>query len=364
MSLLYRVFSVAAGLGAWSRRIFIWFLPLNWILLVLLIAGTFGAAREARYAWQNDAEATPMSIGEVLGKPELEGRFVRVAGTLIPTAVFEVSRSSRRSGRTTVEASYLPLISRNDGKAILVERSGIWSTMRDPVETTVTGMLVPIDSKVLTELQKTGGKVQDLPFDLELMIEDGRHPWPLAGALGATIACALLVFGMLLGMLRRNVIFQSAASAFEAAKATSKPDPAREIRVTASGPFDLIGQPTMQLVNQPVAIARLSTGRIGFIAGRVDDSAESGSAANLLAITVEPADLAEPEPGWYYHGFARSPALRIAHLDARGRARETVLACPTVSDTVALAELLVTLSRTPVPAVPAASGRGNDSAMA
>ena len=364
MSLLYRVFGVAAAIGNWSRRIFIWFLPLNWILLIGLAAGTFGAAREARYAWLNDSDATPMSVGEVLGQPELEGRFVRVAGTLIPTAVFEVSKNSRRSGQTTVEASYLPLISRADGKAILVERRGIWTTRREPVETTVTGMLLPIDSMVLTELRNDGGKVQDLPFDLELMIEEGRQPWSLAGALAATIGCGLLVLGMLLGMLRRNIIFQSTTSAFDVASAAGKTDPDREISVTATGPFDLAGRPTMHLANQPVSIAQLGSKRIGFVAGRVDGSPESGDVAGLLAIVVEPTDLTEPEPGWLYQGLARSPALRIAHLDARGRSRETVLACRTVPDTVALAGLLIGLSRTPAPAVRSTASSGTDSATA
>jgi hypothetical protein len=341
MEIVHRVLGIIAAIGNRLSRLSINFIKLNWVAMIGLGFLLTFAANETRYALANDRTPRAISVADALAHQDIDRNFVAVSGTLVATALFRETNS--RHGVTTVKASYFPLIDRAAGRALLVKRKGDVADRRGSEETTVSGMLMPIDGDLAAELRKTGGRVDDLPIDTEYVLEAGRAPgdlvtWALTGIGSAALLLALLVVWQ-----RRYVIFRAertGAAADGGVPAAAVP----RIDLRASGTFTLPEQKPRRFLAMPAALLAGPAGA-PVLAANVDAS------SNIMGVRVAdrrgiwtlelPADVADAlEPGYQYLGFGRRPAFRIRHRGAGGKDRVTVVSCADATQRSALAALL------------------------
>lgn len=348
MQVLWRWLGMAARCGESLSRRSLNFLPLHWLSMVAVGYLVVVGWRETGYALKNDAAPRSTDVTSVLARPDLDRNFVAVDGTLVPEAVFERTKSSRTDG-TIVEESYQLLCSRADRKALLVMRKGQASAGKEPYDTTVTGLLVPLDEEVGRHLAQAGGTIGGVAVDPKWMLEADRRPGSFPVWLATTLVAAAWLLAMLVAWQRRYVVFQPARA---------EPAPPRETTPTtgdvrASGRFAVAGHKPRRFLAIPVQFGRLRSGRIGLQA-HVDASSyflgvKTADREGLWTISLEPEVLAKAEVGQQYIGFQRRPALRFHHEDARGRRTTTVVSCATEAERRGLVQALAELVASPPP---------------
>ncbi len=360
MTLVFRFLGVAAALGQRLSRFSVNFVQLNWVVMVGLGALVVFGTKQARDAWVNQDGSHAVSIAEVLEHRDLDHNFVTVAGSLLPVAVFEKTKSSRHSSSTTVESSYLPLIDRQGRRALLVKISGSPRSKQELHDTQLTGMLEPLESGVRERLLANGGRIDDLPIDTDVMLVADEAPGNLLVWAPLTGLAALLLLAMLVTWQKRYVVFQGAAMA---GAGNEPPIGEREagIDLRASGPFRLDAKNRKRFLNVPCGLGRLDSGPIALFSN-IDASSSfmgvtTAKRAGTWAILLEPEALAQLEPGFQYVGWSRRPALRVHFRETPSSKLDTaLLSCADDAECHILRHELVRLvAAEPAPTAPVAT---------
>ncbi len=336
MEPFHRALGIAAAIGDGLSRFSINFVQLNWVVMGVLAVALTGAANEARYAAVNDATPRAVSVAEVLAHRDLDRNYVAVRGSLLPRAVYQ--ETSTRRGATTVKATYQPLIDREAQRVLLVKRTGAAVDRSGAQETTVTGMIVPCDRDLQSELRGDGSQIDGMLVDVDYVLEVGRAPGNLAFLSVATVVAAIALFALLVSWQRRYVIFRPAAVGTPAVSDEA-------IGLRASGRYTLDGQKQRRFLGMPAAVAWSADGA-PVVTSNIDASSRfmgfktsDGAGTWIIALPVDAA--ATCEWGWQYLGWRRWPALRLRHGDVRGRPTVTVLACASERQQAGLMAILL-----------------------
>lgn len=333
MDVVYRVLGFAAAVGERLSRISFNFLQLNWLVMIGLAVLLGKATTEVRYALANAATPRAVSVAEVLQHRDLEHNFVAVSGLLLATTAYRDTTSRR--GRTTVNASYQPLLDSDRSRGILVKRAGAVGDRNTLEATTVTGMLVPIDSDLREALQRDGGRIEQTTIDPDYVLEVGRAPGDLMTWSAISVGAAVALLALLVVWQRRYVVFRAAAHA----PLTAPPGDGTGLDLRASGRFTLGPKQHRRFLATPAILAHRADG-IPALLANVDASSrwfgiKTGDLAGtwVLELPIDAAALAES--GYQYFGLRRRPGLRIRHTDAAGKRTTTVIDCADVAQCAA-----------------------------
>jgi hypothetical protein len=360
MTLVYRLLGAAARIGQRLSLIRINFVPLNLALMVGLVALVLLGANETRDAVVNGNKPRVASVSEVLAHKNTERNYITVKGVLIPVAVLQKTRKSKYATEARVESSYLPMIDPLGMRALLVKWEGDQDSQAEPKETEITGMLVPLEDGVRAKLEEMGGKIDEIPFDMEYMLVQGRAPGNGATWAGVTAVSALLLALFGITFLNKYVVFQRAAAS-PMAGLTSTPSgstpslPPVPVAPTAGGPppiptvsapgidlrvtgrFTLDEKNAQRFLNVPAGLVKLDTGEIALFSN-IDASNRfmgftTADRQGMWAIVLQPASLGKLETGYLYDGLAQRPAFRIHYADAyTGAASNAILSCASESE--------------------------------
>lgn len=346
MDLVYRVLGLAAAVGTATSRISINLIRINWVLMVGLGCGLVVAGNEVRFALANDAAPRALAVADVMRHADVDRNFVTVQGELVPGAVF--THTTTRNRTKTTDASYYALLDEQHEHAVLVRTPGSSLPGRDTGKVALTGMLMPIDSDLQAELARTSGRIEDVRFDTEYVLEWGRHPGDLGvwSALTAVLAIALLA--MLTTWRNRYVVFR-ASGALPDPDGAAAPLPVDEpLPVRVSGIFQL-AQHTRRFTNMRAVLADAEGTPV--VCANVDASSsfmgvKTADRVGIWTIPLPQRELQSIDVGYQYLGFRRLPALRVRH---RGSKREvtTVLNCDDGGSLRVLADRLTAPSAPP-----------------
>lgn len=340
MSLVYRLLGLAAAIGNRLARIRVNFLPLHWVAMAVLAVAVVLGTKAVRDALTNDREPRTTTVAELLDHLDVDHNFVRVSGTLVEAALFEDVQSRR--GQQTVSASYLPLLDPSAKRALLVKRKGANGGRGDQREVTLVGMVQTLDSSVRKAVDEAGGNVDDVAIDREFMLVFGDRPGDPIVWTTLTVAAAVLLLAMLLTWQRRYVVFHPHAAAEPSSGEPIEHRVPADLR--ASGPFVLPGKPAKRFLAVPAGVAMLDSGNVALLAN-IDASSrlfgfKLADRSGIWAIEIPQAALGDIEPGYQYLGWRRRPAIRIPHLDPRGKPATAVVSCATERDVRSLVSVL------------------------
>lgn len=349
MDLVQRVLGVAAAFASRTARLSINFVPVLAMLMIGLGVLAVYASNEVRYALANGAEPKVTTVADTRRLDDAEGHFVSLQGELIAEPVFQYTETRRRSGSTTTKASYFALIDGDGKTALLVHTQG---TTRPTMTMTagasgLLGMLMPMNSDLQRELDRSSGSFGEVSFDRRFVLEFGRRPGSVALWSSLSSVSALALLALLTAWSRRYVIFRSDDQAVVAPAAAPPVDEA--IFVLASGLFTL-GSVSKRFPWMPAGLVA-ADGRI-VVCSNIDASSsfmgvKTNDRAGLWTIDLAIDGLPEVELGYQYFGRRRLPAVRVFHSDG-GKRKSTVLAC---EDDNVRAMVVARLAKQPPPPV-------------
>lgn len=323
MSPVYRLMGMVALLNQRMSRTRLNLIPLNWAAMIglgILIGIALSALRDAS---ANGTAPRPVSVATLLTQPLMDKNYVAVHGLLVPDAGFEKTKNGR------VENAWVPMVDVQGRRAFLVERAS-GGLGGKPTQTTVTGMLRPIDSKLKSKAQEGGGNIDGVPLTLDYMLVEGQHPgsavvWGLTAGL-ASLLLALFVITFLL----KYVVFQKVplAPGRRMEGADVDPDQGANLRVT--GNFLLDGQSAQRFLDAPAGYGALETGEIAFVSN-IDASnrfmgVTTASRKGLWTVILQKGSARVTDHGLLYSGFSVRPALRLDYREAAtGKPGQAVL---------------------------------------
>ncbi len=243
------------------------------------------------------------------------------------------------------------MIDRATRRARLVKQTGSIVNRGNVEETTVTGMIVPIDGDLRSELVRVGGRIEDLPFDLDYVLEIGRTPGDLATWSVTAIGSAIALLALFVTWQRRYVVFRAGGTA-----SAGQPGDG-QIDLRASGRFTLDGKKQKRFLGMPAALTYSRDG-LPVLVSHVDASSrfmgiKTGDRAGAWIIALPGDAAAAIEHGHQYAGMGRRPGLRIHHADAKGKATATVLSC---GDERQCAAVVAALANPPAPSAEPTAG--------
>lgn len=337
--MFHRLLGVVAVVGQRLSLVRINFIPLHLAAMIGLGVLASLGTKTYRDALVNDREPRQVTLAEVLDHVDTVHNFVAVKGTLIPEPLFQVTQ--KRSGREQVEASFLPLLDRDKPRALLVRHAGDFPPGKEARDAVVTGMLVSLDDKVRGELVRTGGKIQNVPFDLDYMLEENAKPGN-AVAWGVTTAVAtLLLLAMFVTWRWKYVVFRATGAPELQPAAAAAPEGAIALRL--SGHLRLANH-KRHFVDMPAMVVRDDDGQL-LVLSNIDASStffgvKTTDRRGLWSAILDAGRLAEMETGDQYLGWQRRPALRLAAAEGA-----VVLSCFSAADRVQLQQELLRLGQ-------------------
>lgn len=322
MGIVYRVLGLAAALGNRTSRFSINFLKLNWILMVLLGVGIAATGKELGYAVNNRAEPRDLTVAEAMSHADVASNFVRLRGNLISECAFQSTKV--RNGAATVEASYFVMFDDDKKGAVLVQTES--TAIPRPTDGKLTGMLMPIDSKLRHKLAETNGRIGPVAIDVDYVLELGRRPGNASTYAIALTVLAIAMLAMLATWKNRYIVFRGDGA--DATRSRAKPQEQQtggEVPMTASGVFSL-ERTNKRFTCMPSVL--LEAEGVPVACANVDASSNfmGIKTSNLHGIWTIPLGGAGRaiESGTQYYGFGCRPALRIVQA-AGGREATTVL---------------------------------------
>ena len=319
MTLFYRLLGMVARLSERLSHMRINFIPLNLLAIAGLAALFALGVTETRDAVVNGTKPRATRISEVLDHRDVDHNYVTVKGLLLPSAGFTKVEEDKYSKNQKVEASYIFLIDVEGKRILLVERKGE-VTEGEPVETQVTGMLIPMESELRSKLMEKEGKIDNVPVDTQYMLVEGKQPGnaSLYATLMTVSGVFLLLF--LVTFFSRYVVFQKTRSVSSTgAMMPSNVSLEQGIDLRVTGKFVLDEKNANRFLNVPARLVTLTTGEIGLVSN-IDASSRffgvtTSERKGLWAIILQPGSLSRLETGYLYDGFAARPAFRIRYND-------------------------------------------------
>jgi hypothetical protein len=326
MDLVQRVLGVAAWFAFATARRSINLVPLLALAMIGLGVLAVYASNEVRYALANGAEPKVTTVADTRRLDDAEGHFVSLQGELIAEPVFEYTETRRRSGSTTTKASYFALLDADGKTALLVKTQGTTRPTMAADSAGLLGMLMPMDSDLQRELDRSSGSFGEVSFDRRFVLEFGRRPGNVALWSSLSSVSALALLALLTAWSRRYVIFRSDDQAVVAPAPAPPVDEA--IFVHASGLFTLGGL-SKRFPWMPAGLVA-ADGRI-VVCSNIDASSsfmgfKTNDRAGMWTIDLAIDGLPAVELGYQYYGRRRLPAVRVFHSEG-GKRKTTVLAC-------------------------------------
>lgn len=313
MEVLGRVLGIAAAIGYRTSRFSVNFIRLNWILMGCVIAGAVGSGNELRYAIANGAEPRDLTVTEAIAHVDVDSNFVRLHGVLCADAMFQ--HATVRRGNETIDASYYAMLDDSRQHAVLVRTHGSAPPGPPSGPATLTGMLLPIESKLQAKLANSTDQLDGVAFDTDYVLELGRRPGnPLVWSVLAA-ATALLALTMLQTWIGRHVVFRR-SDAQPAARPAQAMEPATDqpIPLRASGVFAL-GSHSQRFTSTPALLIDVEGAPV--VCANIDASSsfhgiKVSDRSGIWTIQIGAAGR-DLELGHQYYGLTRRPALRIRH---------------------------------------------------
>jgi hypothetical protein len=343
MSAHYYVLGAVAKLNAsmWRRRIN--FLPLNVLAVGLMVLAGYGTVSDAIESLHSTSTPLAVSLAQIHQDP-LTQRFVSVTGVDFPVALYEYGSKAANGDITRVDKSWTPLLDRASQRILLVQRPGRIAE-GDPRESTVTGMLREMDTKVRTSLASQHDTVQGVPVETRYMLVAGERPGnSIASALISLVLFAVVAL-FVIATANGNTIFQRK----DLGSPVSKLKSVESLRVGGTGTFalDRSGEVVeKRFIEVPSVLARAEDGNPALFSN-IDASSRfmgftTSDRSGVWSIAIAPASVRGAESGFLYWGTARRPAFRFMYVTARGDRRRAIITADNVQ-ALSTAATLITM---------------------
>ncbi|MCY2950657.1 MAG: hypothetical protein NTU53_01610 [Planctomycetota bacterium] len=338
MDIVYRVLGFVAMITEKLSRTRVNFIPINWLLIVLVTIFLGLSIREVHEGLANADSASLVSLADALTNPDLLDKYVTIDAALVlqDTLLYAKKNSDKVED---AESLWTPLLDPAAKHAMYAKLPPTQAPAGSFSRNGVTGMLRSIDSNLKTEVQRTGRQTAGVLINTDRMLVIGQKPSRLGITIPIAIALALALTLMLLSVFIRYTVFRSmpqprAVISRAATDQPPQPDQLDGLRLT--GFLSLTETDRQRFFNVPATLANLDSGERALLsninASITYMGAVTKNRAGLWASIIKPASLAAPEYGQLYFGLRAYPALRIRYTDPiANRPLCTILALPTES---------------------------------
>ncbi|HZT41251.1 MAG TPA: hypothetical protein VFA07_03635 [Chthonomonadaceae bacterium] len=337
MNLLYRLMGIIARVSERLSHTRVNFVPINLAAIAGLIL-LFGIGLvETRDAVVNGDKPRTTTLAAITAHQNTEHNYITVSGTLVPKLAIQRVSKSETSDNENVQNSWVPLVDSDGEHGVFVQLEGDTGA-ETPYKTTVTGMLVPIDTEMRKKVMEEIGslpKGTKFPIDLDFMVKDGAHPGDPGLWITTTVLSGLVLALALITLAQKYVVFQKTTAGMPMAVVSSSSfappviDPQRGLDLRLTGKLSLNEKNSQRFLDVPARMVTLETGEQAF-ASNIDASSRfmgvtTSKRAGIWASIIQPGSLREAEPGRLYVGLATRPALRLHYTDAATARPETVI---------------------------------------
>lgn len=345
MGLVYRLLGMAAtvnrGLSQWRLTYFLVpIAPFNWLLMIGLAVATYSFALSARDGYINDQSPTSLPFKQVVGREDLNNRYVSISGMLAPEGT-QTFVTKRRGGKQTVDAVYVPFVTEDESIPILFVKQQQEPSNKKTHKATVTGMLRAPDYRLQEKAMEIKNSFAPSVIDLTNVLDaDDRppNPWPFVAL---TVASGLFCGMMLYTRLTKWTVYRRlGTTTFDFAKATSVGEESPDLDLKVTGSFMQYGGFIQHLHDAPAQLLLTGTGELVLAMMVMTDNA-----AVPCSIVIKPDSLKSWDAGLLYYGLTAHPAVRLRFIDSN-TGREAV-AFVKVTDEAQRRAFLKVVNRTP-----------------
>jgi len=334
---IFRLLGVVARFNERLSHFRVNFVPINFGIMALFVAGFLFGRLEFGEGITNDDKPVPHTVAEVLARKDRLRNYVTVKGELHPEVGFQEMTTRSYDHTQHPGKAYVVLLDAKEAVAILVRRNENDFNSGKPAMTQVTGMLDEMNSEMQSKLHDKGGKIGGVQIDTKYMLTEGRQPGsPIIGA------ALMAIFGLLslafIGtFLMKYIVFRKTgteAPTLVTTQAALTPEKNIDLRVT--GRFMLDQRNAKRFLIVRTGIATTDTGQM-VIFSNIDASNKlfgmtTQKRAGAWTIALEPSGLQKIELGRLYDGLETRPALRLRYRNDNSRPAAAILSFATAAE--------------------------------
>lgn len=325
MDLTYRLLGIAARLSERMSHFRVNFVPINWAVMVLLGAFAITGASVTRDALVNGQQPRAVKVGELLEHRNLDRNYVSVKAPLVRYVL-----SEHEKGSDVAERTWGLLLDPETKRGMLAEFEGPVGSPSDEVEVTaLTGMVVSLKGDVRRKMEEAGGKIDDVPVELDYVLKTGDAPGSAVVGIVTTLVCGIPLALLLIVFAMKYTIFRRTGDYGVDMAAMSAEVPEQGIDLRATGRFVLDQKNAQRFLDMPVAMGTLETGELALVAN-VDASRSfmgitTEQRKGYWGLVMEHGSVSNVERGILYIGTAARPALRFRYRVAGTRTTDTAI---------------------------------------